>query len=184
MIKNTSTQYGNISKAFHWSMSVIILCLLVVGCIMVQMDDGDTKWQIYALHKSFGLIILTLIPLRILWRLINTTPTLDMVPTWEKHAAKTAHALLYAAMLAMPISGWIMSTASDHIPSFFGLFDVPAPVAASEATATLAGNIHYYVAWTLAGILVLHVGAAIKAHVIDKNTILTRMLPGQQKPTA
>jgi len=180
MIKNTYTKYGSVSKSFHWTMSIIILSLLTVGFIMINLDDSPTKWQVYSIHKSFGLIILALIPLRLMWRIINISPTLDMVPSWEKAAAKSLHWLLYLAMFTMPISGWIMSTASDNAPNFFGLFPVAAPVAQSEHLADLAGSIHFYTAWTLVLMLTLHVGAAIKAHVIDKNTVLSRMMPGSQ----
>lgn len=189
MLENTRTKYGNVSKAFHWGMSIIIICLLIAGSIMINLEDGDTKWQIYTVHKSFGLIILALIPIRFAWKLRSITPTLAMVPRWQKLTARSIHWLLYLAMFTMPMSGWIMATASGNPPNFFWLFELPAPVPQDERLAEIALNIHYYAAWTLAIMLVIHLGIAIKAHFFDKNNILARMLPGEnqapgaQRPT-
>jgi len=160
-------------------MSIMILSLLAVGLTMTSMDDSDLKWQIYEMHKSFGLLVLLLFPMRLTWRLMNASPHLDMIPKWEQHAAKSVHWLLYFGMLLMPLSGWIMATASGYTPAFFGLFDVPAPVDLNEGTAQLSLAIHHYGAWTLIALLSLHLAAATKAHWLDKNNILKRMLPGK-----
>ncbi len=181
MQKNTRDSYSFTSKFFHWTMSVIILTLLAVGLSMTRMDDSDLKWQIYAIHKSFGLIILLLLPMRLTWRLMNSRPHLDMVAPWEKQTAITVHWLLYLAMFLMPMSGWIMSTASNHTPLFFGLFEIAAPVAVNQATASVAYNTHITIAWVLMALLGLHLSGALKGHFIKKNNILKRMLPGRSK---
>ena len=180
MMKNNRYAYGSISKGFHWTMSAIIVSLLVAGFIMINLNNSPTKWQIYDIHKSFGLLILLLIPLRTLWRLVNTTPNLDMMSSSERRASKTGQALLYAMMFTMPISGWVMSTAAGYTPKFFSLFTVAAPVAENKQTAEMAGNIHFYTAFCLVTILIMHIGGALKCHLIDKNKVLTRMLPGKK----
>lgn len=176
MLSNTSTQFGSISKLLHWLMSIMIISLIIVGFIMVNMDKSALKFTIYDTHKLTGLFILLLIVPRLVWRLINTTPNLNFVPSWEKKAAQTGQWLLYGMMFAMPLSGWIMSTAAGYIPSIAG-FAIAFPVEKNQDIASIAKTIHATSAWVFAALITMHIFAALKSHWIDKNFILKRMLP-------
>ncbi len=101
----------------HWLMAVLIIALLIMGWQMGQMPKGDEKYQLMGLHKSFGVLALLLICLRIPGRLISgaTSPTL----TIQDHIARITHLLLYLMMLIMPISGVIMSWAGGRAIHFF-----------------------------------------------------------------
>lgn len=176
MLKNSLTQYGSVAKSFHWLMSAIIISLIAVGFIMINMDKSSLKFSLYDAHKLTGLSILMLVLFRLVWRLNNTVPNLDFVAHWEKLSARLGQWLLYTMMFIMPISGWIMSTAAGYIPSFFGL-EIAFPIDKNEHIANLAKQVHEISAWVLTTLLLLHIIAALKSHLIDKNHILKRMLP-------
>ena len=176
MLKNTATKYGAVSKSFHWLMSMIIISLIIVGFIMTSMDKSALKFSLYDTHKLTGLFLLLLVLPRLIWRLANITPSLAFLPKWERVLDRLGQYMLYLLMLAMPISGWCMSTAAGYIPSIGG-FEIAAPISQSESLASIFKEIHFISAWILVAILVLHLVGALKAHLIDKNYILKRMLP-------
>ena len=181
MLRNTNTQYGSVSKAFHWIMSASIISLVIAGFTMINLKNGDTKWQIYELHKATGMIILMLVPFRLIWRMSQTRPTLQMLPKHEKTTAVLGQRTLYLIMFLMPLSGWFMSTAAGYAPSIFGLFTISAPIAETKANSDIFHSVHWYTAWSLSLMLVGHIGFALKNHIADKNMVLRRMLPGKMK---
>ncbi|MGB4108117.1 MAG: cytochrome b/b6 domain-containing protein [Alphaproteobacteria bacterium] len=174
--KNTRNNFGLIAKAFHWVLAILILWLLSVGFAMVGIPPGPGKLWIYALHKSFGILILVLMIGRLLWRQISPRP--DPLPThktWEDTLARTVHFGLYACVFLMPLSGWIMSSAGGFPAEFFGLFALPAIVPKNEAIFELTRNIHGFTAWSILALLALHFAGAFKHHFIDKDETLQRM---------
>lgn len=179
-LKNTTQSYGSLAKFFHWTISSFIILLLIVGSIMTSLPDGDGKSLVYLMHKSFGITVLSLALLRLTWRLTNPTPRLPtQTPRWEKALAHLTIAAFYLLMLGLPLSGWIMSTAAGHPPHFFGLFTLPAPmITKSQPLSQFAGQIHEILAWTITGLLSLHIAGALKNHIINKNNLLKRMMPG------
>ena len=146
---------------------------------MVSMDFSPLKLQIYGLHKSFGMLVLLLAGARVVWRGISVFPkSLDTHKSWEKILSKFVHLLLYAAMIGMPLSGWIMSSAGDFPNIFFGLFEVPQITGKDEALFKLTRNIHGLFAFLLIGIIGLHMAGAFKHHFLDKDATLQRMTHG------
>lgn len=106
MIKNTSKSYGVMAKSLHWIMGLTIIGIIIAGFTMTSLDPSDQKWFIYAQHKALGIVILALIPLRILWRLLNPQPKLPKTtPNWQVKAANLNILFLYLCMLVMPFSG-------------------------------------------------------------------------------
>lgn len=174
---NTKSRYGTLSKLFHGLAIVLVIGLLIVGTFMGDMEDKNIKGQVYMLHKSFGLIVLLLGILFLLWSSINTKPKYSVhMLAWEIYLARTVHFFLYALLIGMPLSGWIMSSASGRAPNFFGLIKLPMPfIPHSKALANTAADTHYFLAWTLTALIALHFIGAIKHHWIDKNDILKRM---------
>jgi len=177
-IKNTPEHYGTITKTFHWLISVMVLTMLAVGTTMVNMDDSSFKFTLYRYHKSFGILVLGLMTLRFLWRTQNVAPNLpNTMPRWQQIAARVSHYCLYLVLLVMPVSGLIMSAAGGYPSKFFGLFTFPVPIGEDKALSHLAGTTHLVVAYTIGALLLMHIGAALKHHLIDKDNILKRMLP-------
>ena len=106
MLKNTSSSYGLISKIFHWCMSLLIISMLIVGFTMTSMENSPDKWELYSMHKATGIVVLSLVSLRFLWRLSNARLDLPIdLPLWQKVASRATHYLLYVFMFLMPISG-------------------------------------------------------------------------------
>ncbi|MBP7721097.1 MAG: cytochrome b/b6 domain-containing protein [Alphaproteobacteria bacterium] len=174
--KNTRNNFGLIAKGFHWILAILILWLLSVGFAMVGIPPGPDKFWVYALHKSFGILILVLMIGRVLWRQISPRPgPLPTHKTWEDTLAKIVHFALYACIFLMPLSGWIMSSAGGFPAEFFGLFSLPAIVPKNEAIFEFTRNVHGFVAWTILALLVLHFAGAFKHHFIDKDETLQRM---------
>ncbi len=175
--KNTKDAYDIISKSFHWVITLIILALILVGFYMVDIPYSPWKLKVYALHKSFGLLVLWLAGLRILWRVYTSPPkSLETHAKWEKELSKIIHTSLYIAMFVMPLSGWAMSSAGEYPVPFFG-FQMPDIVSKSPDLAKLFNQMHKVVAYLLVASVTLHALGAFKHHFIDRNKILITMVP-------
>ena len=176
--KNTMEKYGIISQLFHWLMALLLIGLLAVGLYMVGLPIGLQKLKLYGWHKEFGILILMLVVFSLAWRTTNIHPSLpDTMPAWQKIAANGVHVLLYVLMFALPITGWMLSSASGLPVSFFGLFVMPDLVAPNEHLRAVLVQVHHWLAYGLIAGLLGHIGAALQHHFIDKDDILRRMLP-------
>src|SRR3981081_1994105 len=114
MLRNASDFWGGPAKLFHWVMAALILAQIALGLMAANWRVSPTKIDLFFWHKSTGMLILALVGLRILWRLANPTPELpaDMAG-WERAAARLGHLLLYALMIALPVTGWIVNSTAD-----------------------------------------------------------------------
>lgn len=185
MLKNSATEYGSMAKSLHWLMAAIILTLIGVGIYMADLprDTAEQKqyaFQFYDLHKSFGVVALLLIVLRLVWIGISPAPQLPAVfAPKERAMVKALQGLLYLLMIVLPVSGYLMSNAGGHPIHVFGLFEMPAIVGESKALGGFAHEVHEYGGWAMLIIIVLHMAGAIKHRVKDKggeSDILKRML--------
>ena len=191
-IRNTETGWGLPARLLHWAMAVLILFMLGVGFYMGEVltgEDSDTLMQKFYLaqtHKSWGFVAFVLALLRIFWRVMNPTPALpDGMGGAAKALAHGGHLALYVCMIAMPLSGWLMSSATTMQDSYgiknmvFGLFEMPDPFQpGSEELETIFRKIHFYVGLALALILAGHAAAALKHHFVDRDGVLMRMIRG------
>lgn len=172
---NDDDNYGAIAKALHWVIALLVIGLLVAGLVMTNMPYGPEKLQIYATHKTVGLTVLILAVLRLLWRFASIPPdALESHAGWERKLAGAAHLYLYFAMLALPLTGWLMSNASEYPVPFFGL-NVPVLMGKDETLAGLFGQAHMWIAYGLMGVIALHIAGALKHHILDKDSTLKRM---------
>ncbi len=177
-IRNNSQAWGSLSIGLHWLTFILILGLAMVGLIMTDLANGPLKIQVYALHKSFGLTVLALTIIRLLWRLLSTTPEITInTPAWQKWIAKLTHGLLYLLLFAMPISGWLYNSAAGFPLKYFGLFKLPKLSVYDPELKQLAGDAHTTFFYILALLMLMHASAALKHHYLDKDNTLTRMLP-------
>jgi cytochrome b561 len=176
--KNSKSRYGIVSMSFHWLIALLIIGLLSIGLYMVELPLGLEKIRFYGLHKEFGILVLMLASIRILWRISNIVPILPKhMPNWQKLAARLTHFLLYLLMFAMPITGWMLSSAAGFSVSFFGLFVLPDLVSTNQSTALFFTQVHKWLGFSLIGLIVMHAGAAFHHHFIYKDKILRRILP-------
>ncbi len=182
---NASVSYNSTAKFLHWGIALLIAALFVVGWIMNgdSLPDGELKGSLFMLHKSLGISVLALTLVRIMWRLMNPIPPFPAAMRgWEKALAKTVHFALYLLMLALPLSGWALSSAAQRGISWFGLFNVPflpglSGLSEEKETIHSIAETHETLASIMLALLVLHVLAALKHHFVDRDDTLTKMLP-------
>jgi cytochrome b561 len=176
-LRNTASQWGWVSVTLHWVTVLAIVGLVIVGLSMDDLPNGPRKIQVYALHKSTGLTVLALTLLRLAWRLFAGAPKPEPMPRWQRLAANGSHAMLYALLLAMPLSGWLFNSASGFPLKWFGLVRVPALTAYDAGVKALAHDLHEGLAKVLLLMVAIHVAAALKHHFVNRDATLQRMLP-------
>jgi len=187
-IRNDADRWGWVSLGLHWLTALMVLGLVVVGLLMQELPNSLTKFQIYALHKSFGITVLALTVMRLLWRLFaGTPPPVPGMPRWQRFAANLSHGALYLILLAMPLSGWLYHSASGAVPrqlEWFKLVPLPSLSERDKAVADFALAMHQWLFLALAVIVTVHALAALKHHYVDRDRTLVRMLPLLKTPAA
>jgi cytochrome b561 len=181
-LKSTSERWGWLAQLFHWITALAVIGMATVGWYMVNLPSSPDKIRIYALHKSMGLTVLALTLLRLLWRSRDRRPLEPPMPPWQAWAARAVHVLLYALLLAIPLSGWLFNSASNFPLRWFDLFSVPSLTGgAAPDVKVFARAVHWYLFWVLLLAFIAHAGAALKHHFIDHDSVLWSMLPDRRK---
>jgi cytochrome b561 len=175
--RNTNATYGSVARFLHWCIFVLITSMLTAGFIMINMENSPGKFQLYALHKSFGILILFLAAVRLWWKFHNLSPELpDSLDIWQKRAAKANHIILYILMFAMPLSGWAMSSAAGFPVSVFGWFILPSLIPANKELLEFFREAHLIIAYLIIIMVLFHATAAFLHHFYYKDNVLKRML--------
>lgn len=176
---SSPVSYDPVAKSLHWLMALLIIGLWCVGLTAEEMPKGDLRSQILGLHKAFGVVVLALVVVRLAWRATHAAPELPgTMPALEKLGAKLGHLALYGLMVAIPIDGILMSQAGGREVNVFG-FVLPVLVEKNDQMKHFWKEGHELLAWTLAAVLVVHVAAALRHHVMLKDDVLRRMLPNR-----
>ena len=177
-LRNTTARWGHVSQFLHWLIVVLLVIQVTLASIADDLPLGMKKLAMLARHKSVGITILGLAVIRLLWRWMNPTPPLpDTLKPYERVLASVTHAGLYILLFAMPLSGWIMSSARGFPVSWFGFIQLPDLVPKSKPLYEAMLKTHETLAWALYTIVALHVLAALKHHFLLKDNVLRRMLP-------
>ena len=175
-IRNTLTSYGSVAKFFHWTIFFLILCMLIFGYFMEDFP-ADYKAVAYNAHKLTGLLILSLMVLRLLWAWMNVKPMLPvMTRWWERLLERVVHFALYAVVIAMPLAGWVGSVAAGRLPQL-GSFSFDLPIHQDKSLAKTAFTWHKEIAIIIIVLVSLHVFAALYHHFVKKDDVLRRMMP-------
>lgn len=178
---NTEQRYGAIAVALHWVMAFVLVTLLALGAYMVRLPDvgfDRTKITLILVHKAIGMLALGLVLVRLPWRWVNPLPQLAAgLPGWQQVAARFVHLLFYVVMLALPLTGWLMSSAGAYPVSFFGWFAVPDLIRPNDQWFEELTVLHRWLAYVLIALLALHAGAALRHHFAWRDDTLRRMLP-------
>ncbi|RUM90307.1 MAG: cytochrome b [Thiomicrospira sp.] len=177
-LSNTHTHYGWISIGFHWFLAVGLIGLFALGLWMVDLSFYSPWYHdAPAIHKSVGILLVATMILRFIWRELNPVPraATNQSP-FMNGIAHGIHLLFYILVLALGLSGYLISTAEGHGIEVFDWFTVPAIGFQIEDQADLAGDIHFWLAWILIGFAALHALAALQHHFIHKDATLKRML--------
>lgn len=176
-MRNTPERYGSVAQTLHWLIVLLLVGQVAAGMIAEELPDGFDKLVLLARHKSVGITILGLASLRVAWRFIDRPPPPPPMPRWQYLASRASHWVLYALLLAMPLTGWMMSSASNYPVSWFGLVQLPDLVGPDRGLKHLLEEVHETLANALIALVLLHVAAALKHQFWDRDGLLWRMLP-------
>lgn len=174
-MSNTSEQWGWLSKILHWLTAVLIFIQIPLGFYAESLKLSPLKMDIFVWHKSVGMLVFLLLILRLLWRIKGTIPDTVNASRIPQYLAQGAHYLLYGLMILLPISGWITSSAANIPIKLFWLIPLPALVGPDDAVKSLAAEVHEISVCVLLAVLVLHIGAALRHHLLLRDNILKRM---------
>src|SRR5260370_10617605 len=153
-------------ELFHWVCEALILAQIALGLMAASWRLAPAKLELFFWHKSTGMLILALVALRLLWRLANPTPALPSgMAAWERAAARSSHLLLYALMIALPVTGWMVNSASNVPFRIFWLIPLPAIVAPDKPTADLFARVHRGLFSLSQSWVVAHISAALLHHL-------------------
>ena len=176
--RNTAGSYGMVAQAFHWIVAILVILQFPLGMYAADLPVSLARLQWLSRHKSLGLLILAIALLRLGWRAFNRPPALPAVMSrWQRAAAHVEHWLIYALLVAVPLTGWLYASAAGLPAGWFGLFAVPDLVPRDRLAAADYHDWHV-ATLTLLGVLVaLHIGAAARHAFVRRDGIVQRMLP-------
>lgn len=179
-LRNTKHGYGAVLIVLHWVMALLLIGLFFLGWYMTGLTYYDPLYNVTVeLHESFGVLVLVLAVVRVLWAVLDHRPALSAsLRAWEQVGARAAHLVLYLAMVLVPLSGYFISTADGRALDVFGLLQIPAAFSGIDKLEDIAGAFHYYLAFAAGWLVLAHAAAALKHHFIDKDNTLQRMLRG------
>ncbi|HZF81433.1 MAG TPA: cytochrome b [Rubrivivax sp.] len=173
-------RYTRTAVVFHWVLALALAISFGVGLYMAGLPFSPWRLKLYNWHKWAGVTILLLSLLRLAWRLAHRPPAEPVAPAWQQKAARITHRAMYALFLLVPLIGWAYSSAAGFPIVLFGVLPLPDFVPVDRALSEWIKPLHEITAWTLAGLVVLHVAASLKHHLIDRDGLLSRMSLSRQ----
>ena len=176
------TGYTHTAIALHWLAGLLILCGFTLGLSLKDLAISPQTLRLYGYHKWIGITVFLLAMARLAWRWSHPAPPPVAMPEWQRRAAAATHALLYAFMLVIPLSGWIYSSATGVEVVYLGLVPLPDLVPKDKALASALKAVHVTLNYTLLALVTVHAGAALKHHFVDRDDVLRRMLPFRPRP--
>lgn len=179
-----SVRYTSTAIVLHWLVALLIFAGFPLGLYMVDLPLSPDKLKLYSYHKWIGITVLLLAAVRLGWRLTHTPPPLPAsVAVWQRRASAVVHGLLYLLVIVIPISGWLMSSAKGFQTVWFGVLPLPDLLEKDRELGELLAAVHRTLNFTLLGLVVLHVGAALQHHFIERQPFLQRMGWGGKERT-
>jgi cytochrome b561 len=173
-----SLQYGPTAKLFHWLIVALLIVQYLIGWLMPDLHRGMQPGVPMTLHISFGLLILILIVLRLIWRLTHPVALDSSLPPWQQISSEVVHWLLYLLVLATTISGWLFASFRGWSVSFFYLFPLPMLASDNAAAGRAIDGLHQAMEWGLLVLVGLHALSALVHRFVYRDNVMQRMLPG------
>ena len=176
----TKPAYTGTAKALHWLIVALLIVQFVLAWTMPHIGRNTPLTTLIDLHFSFGVLILFVVAIRLIWRLTHAEPeSEDGFPPWQHQTAQVVHWLLYLLLFVVPILGWINANWRGYPVTLFGLFEMPKIMATRAPGWRWTGDLHGFLAtYGMLGLVGLHVAAAMYHYVIRRDRVLQRMLPG------
>ncbi|HEY0148967.1 MAG TPA: cytochrome b [Allosphingosinicella sp.] len=178
MTAEEAARYTRVAVALHWVIAVLLIGNLILGLYHDDFGKAATPWVMFV-HKAAGLTVLVLTLARLAWRLTHRPPAFDpALKPWERSLASATHWLFYLMLIAIPLSGWMLSSSGGRVTNFWGLFDVaPLPVPRTDDAGDLFEDTHELLGKLMIGLILLHVAGALKHHVQGHRQMMARMAP-------
>jgi len=169
--------YTRTAVALHWVAALLIVCNLALGISMINLSLTPLKVRLFGWHKWIGITVFLTATARILWRSAHPAPPAVVSPAWRRRAAAASHAALYALMFLVPLSGWLYSSSTGVSVVYLGLVPLPDLVPKDKALAGVLAAVHATLNFILFALVTVHVGAALRHQLVDRDDTLRRMLP-------
>ena len=174
--------YTRVAIVFHWLLALLLVVMAAVGWLMMEFEDEPGVDTVFALNKSFGMLVLALVVARLAWRLTHPPqPLPSSVPLWQARLSKLTQGVMYLVMLLIPVAGYVGASYSKEGAPFFGIA-TPLWATADHDTAERFFDIHGTLIWVLVALLTFHVLGALKHLLIDKDGIFDRILLRRSSP--
>lgn len=178
-------RYTGVAIALHWLIALALIGSFGLGLYMHDLPLSPQKLKLYSWHKWAGVTIFLFVVGRLAWRLTHRPPALPPgIAEWQARVAAATHVLLYLLMIAVPLSGWLMSSAKGFQTVWFGVLPLPDLLAKNEELGELLQQVHMLLNFSMAGLVMVHAGAALKHHFLDHDDVLARMLPIVGRPSS
>ncbi|AUT60435.1 MULTISPECIES: cytochrome b [Paraburkholderia] len=173
------SSYTSTAIALHWLIALLIVCGFALGWVMTDIPGfTPTKLKYFSWHKWIGVTVFALVIIRILWRATHATPPMPShMPKWQRGIAHLTHFLLYVLMVVIPVSGYLYSSAANVPVVYLGLVPLPRLIAPDPHLKEVLKSVHIALNYTLLVLVVLHVLAALKHQILDRDGLLSRMIP-------
>jgi len=171
-------RYTRVAIALHWALAALILLNLPLGAFSDAIEELSGASMVW-LHKSIGITVLFLTLMRICWRLSHRPPPLpEDTAAWQRFSSSAVHLFLYVLMFAVPLTGWLRTSAGTYPLRWFELLDLPKfPLVRGSPEARLASDAHEVLAWSLALLAALHIAAALYHRLALRDEVMRRMVP-------
>jgi cytochrome b561 len=176
IMRHSSTDYSDTAKFLHWIVALIVVGLIPLGVIMGELPRGPLQNKLFALHESFGLLMLALMLVRITVRLRGAPPADPTLTRREQIMSRAIHHALYSLLLLIPLLGWFALSAYGLGPSFFGFGPLPALLSKNETLSKLLFSLHEFGGFLIGGLVILHVMGVAKHAFSTHSDIMSRML--------
>ncbi len=177
-LPTTVPEYTRTAIALHWLIALLIFSLFPLGIYMHDLPFSPARLKLYSYHKWLGVTVFMLAIARLAWRMRHPVPPPPLsMPAWQRIAATATHHLLYALLILVPISGWLMSSAKGFQTVYLGIIPLPDMLSKDKALGDALLIVHQALNFTLAALVVTHLGAALKHYFVDRDEVLGRMIP-------
>jgi cytochrome b561 len=179
--RNTSVRYGSVAQFLHWGILTLLVIQVTLGTIAHELPVGFERLVMMSRHKSLGITILAIAVLRLIWRFSDRPPPPLPMPRWQRVAANLNHWALYVLLFALPLTGWLTSSAANRPVSWWGLLQLPDFIAPDSGLKEAFEETHEFLVDVLYVLVAAHVVAVLKHQCIDRDGIIRRMLPGRAR---
>lgn len=178
-MSSADTQYRGAARLIHWLMAILVLAMIPVGVLMTQQGlERSLQNSLFIFHKNVGVLLLILIVIRILYRLTHKpAPLPSEIPDWQHRIAGLSHLALYTLLFVMPVAGYVRVKAGGFPIETLDALGVPSLVPRSDALADVAKAIHYFGGFAIAGLIAMHIGAALYHGIVRRDGVFSRMWP-------